>query len=279
MNKNFIIPIACTVILLIGVVSTLGQKTEIDLRDQRITIQADKQHLGTIFQYLMETYDIPIGFEESILDREHSDYSFQTNLPAVGKTKLENTDKSIELDIKVRRIFSAKEHPITVNITNGKLTEVFDIIVSQMSNYKWEINDGVVNIFPIRGRDERFKELLETEIQNFELSKFMLKTKDGDEGSAESPKTKTVRDITYSIMTLKEFSGWLKGNKLHFNPARTGSSILLNAQYGRTVDSNINFSNVSFRELLNKITKAKKGGWILKWESIWNDKEYIDLDI
>jgi hypothetical protein len=279
MSKNLIIAIVCTVILLSGVVSILGQKKGADLQDQIITIRADKQALGTIFQYLMETYDIPIGFEESILDREHFDYSFQTNLPAVGKAEMENADKGIKLDIEVQRVFTAKEHPITVNVTNGKLSEVFDTIVSQMTNYKWEVNDGVVNIFPIRGRDERFKELLETGIQKFELRKFKLKTNDGDESSEESLKTKTVRDITYSIMVLKEFGGWLKRNKLDFNPARSGSSILLNAQYGRAVDSGMNFSNVSFRELLNKITKTKRGGWILKWESISNDKEYIGLDI
>lgn len=254
------------VLVLVGnllILSTFGQEKRGSLEDQIITIQMDKQPLGVVFRYLMETYNIPIGFEQSILDRNHSDYSFLTNLPAVGKTEIEDVSKGIELSVTVERVFSVKEHPITVKINDGKLSEVFDKIVSQMKNYKWEINDGVINIFPINGRDERFKELLETKIEKFELAK-----------------GNTVKGITITIMTLREFGSWRRKNKLHFNPARTGASILLEAQYGRKLDSSMNFYNLNFRELLNKITKIKKGGWILKWESVSeNGVENIDLDI
>lgn len=258
-----IITLCCTMIFLIGMFPALGQKKEVALQDQRITIQMDKQPLGVVFKYLMETYDIQLGFEQSILDRDHSDYSFQTNLPSIGKKQMESIDGSIKLDIEVEREFLAEKHTITVNIKDGRLSDVLDKIVSQMANYKWEVNDGVVNIFPISDRDKRFIELLETKVENFSLAN-----------------GKTVNDITLGILKLKEFGGWLRRNKLHFNPARTGSSILLNAQYGRTLDSGMNFSNLSFRELLNKITKTKKGGWILKWRSVSeNGEEHIDLDI
>ena len=280
MTKILITTICCLMILLIEFFSIKGQQKEVALQDRLITIQMENQALGEVFRYLMETYGITIGFEESKLDREHFDYSFQTNLPSFGKAEFESTDKSIKLSITAKRVFTAKEHLITANITDGKVSEVFDKIVGQMTNYKWEVNDSVVNIFPIRGRDERFKELLETKIEKFELGKFKVMTKDADESSQESLKSKTVRDITYSLMVLKEFRGWMSKNKLYFNPARTGSSILLDAQYGRSVDSEMNFANVSFRELLNKITKIKKGGWILRWGRISEDgKEYIDLDI
>lgn len=262
-KKIVTILVYCSIILLIGVTLTLGQEKEDSLQTQKITIQMDKQPLGEVFRYLMETYNVPIGFEQSILDRNHSDYNFLTNLPAVGKAEFEDINKNTELSVKVERVFTAKEHTITVNITNGKLSEVFDKIVSQMKNYKWEFNDGVVNIFPIHGRDERFQELLETKIEKFELAK-----------------GNTVEGITITIMTLREFRNWLSKNKLHFNPARTGPSILLNAQYKRKMDISINFSNLSFRELLNKITKIKKGGWILKWQGVFNNGiENIDLDI
>lgn len=222
----------------------------------------EKQALGSVFRYLMESYDIPIGFEESILDSGHSEYAFQTNLPSVGRGKTATSDGRANLEIEVERIFTAEKHPITLDIRNGKLSEVLDRIVDQMANYRWEINDGVVNIFPIRGRDKRFEELLETKIETFNLAA-----------------GKTVNDITFRILIMKEFKAWLSKNDLRFNPARTGSSILLKAQYGRTLETELKFSELNFRELLNKITKAKKGGWILKRQSVSNDKEYVYIDI
>jgi hypothetical protein len=261
MNKNLITLVFCVFFILNGMFSVFGQKKEVSIQDQKITIQADKQPLGKVFRDLMENYNISIGFEESILDRNHSDYSFQTNSPSVGTLKLVSDNS--ELNIEAERAFSAKEHKITLNIRNGKLSKVLDKIVSQMINYRWEISDGVINIIPIRGRDERFNDLLETKIDKFDLEK-----------------GKTVNDITLSIVKLREFRGWLRKNKLHFNLAHTGSSILLNAQYGRKLDESMSFSNLSFRELLNEITKIKKGGWILKQESVSiQGDEYIKIDI
>jgi len=250
-------------IFLIGLFPAFGQKKVIVIEDKRITIEIEKRPLGEVFRYLMENYDLAIGFEQSILDRNHNDYCFQTNLPFVGRKKMVSTDGSIKLDIEVERIFEAKKHPITVSVVNGSLADVFNQIVPQMENYTWELNNGVVNIFPIRGRDDRFNELLETEIRNFILES-----------------DKTVNDITFSMFRLGAFNRWLKKNNLHFNPARTGSSIELEAQCGRKLNAEMSFSNLKFRDLLNKITRIKKGGWILKWESISaSGAENIDLDI
>ncbi len=262
-RKRIIHAVSCTVLFVIGFCPVLGQKSHVDLVNQRIDIQMENQALGVVLGYLMKNYDIPIGFEQSTLDRDHSDYTFQTNLPAIGRRTLESIDGNIKLDIEVKPDFAAKKHPITVNIKNGMLKEALDLIVGQMENYKWEINDGVVNIFPVRGRDERFRELMETKIENFSVA-------DG----------KTVNDITRSIVKLREFNGWLRKNTLYFNPARTGSSILLDAQYGRGLSNGMNFSNLSFRQLLNEIAKNKKGAWILKWKGRSAlGEEHIDLDI
>jgi hypothetical protein len=38
------------------------------------------------------------------------------------------------------------------------------------------------------------------------------------------------------------------------------------------------FSNLTFRELLNKIAKTKKGGWILRKKKHWG-KEIVDIQI
>jgi len=62
---------------------------------------------------------------------------------------------------------------------------------------------------------------------------------------------------------------------------RTGLDFVIKAQYGRTIDEEMNFSNPTFRELLNKVTKIEKGGWILKWKWVSKStgKELIDIDV
>lgn len=261
-KKLAIIVSCCTMIFLIGISPGLGQKNEVDLQGRRITIQMEMQALGTVFAYLMKKYEIPIGFEESILDRGHSDYYFWTNLPCIGVDTNKSANGVSKNETSEQGFFETK-HPITVRISNGKLSDVLDQIVEQMKNYKWEINDGVVNIFPLRGRDERFKDLLETNIASYSLA-------DG----------KTVDDISRSILKLPEFGRWSSKNKLEFLPLRSGVVYILNQQYGRRLDNSMSFSNLRFRKLLNEVTKIKKGGWILKWNGFSaNGEERIDLDI
>jgi hypothetical protein len=249
---------------LVGTFSVFGQEKETDLKDKRITIKMEQQPLGVVFKYLMENYDIPIGFEESILDRDHSDYDFHTNLPGVPKHRMQNADGSIKFTTTANRVFKAELHPISVNAENERLEKVFNQIVEQMENYKWEINDGVVNIFPIKGRDERFEKLLGIKIQRFTFEK-----------------GKTVEDITTNIQLLPEFLRFLKENKLRFTGFRQGTNFVLKAQYGRTINVGMDFSNLTFRGLLNKITKIKRGGWVLKWKWIakTTGAEHIDIDI
>lgn len=263
-KKTAIVMLYGLIIYLVGTVSVLGQEKKIDLKDTRITIKMENQPLGKVFKYLMENYDIPIGFEQSILDRDHSDYDFYTNVPAAATHRMANADGSITVTTTGERIFKAELHPITVNAENEKLEEVFTQIVEQMLHYKWEINDGVVNIFPTQGRDERIEKLLELNIKKFTFEK-----------------GKTIEEITTSIQSLHEFLRFMYKNKLLFTGGRHGSNFLLTAQYGKTIEVGMDFSNLALRELLNKITKIKRGGWILKWKrmSVTTDEEHIDIDI
>lgn len=239
-----------------------GQEREPDLRDLRITIKMENQPLGAIFRYLMENYDIPIGFEQSTLDRNHSDYRLDTNLPARPRHTSRNA-QGIEFTTTYEGFGKAEIHSITVDVKNGGVDEVFNQIVEQMGNYKWEINDGVINIFPTLTRDERFEKLLDLKIKRFALEK-----------------GKTVKDITATIKALPEFKVFMEKKQLHFSGARIGMNFVIKAQYGRMLDKEMDFSDLSFRDLLNKITKVKRGAWALKW--LWftpTGEEYIDIDI
>ena len=263
-KKTAVILLCCIIVYLVGTFSAFGQEKEINLKYKRITIKMEKQPLGLVFRYLMENYDIPIGFEQSVLDRNQIDYYFDTNLPAVATHKQQNTDGSIKMTTTSETAFKAKLHPITLDFENGKFKDIFDQIVQQMENYKWEINDGVVNIFPIKGRDERFEKLLELKINKFTFEK-----------------GNTVQDITTNIVLLPEFQNFMKESNFYFSDFREGTNFVIKAQYGRTIDEGMNFSNLTFKELLNKVTKIKKGGWILKWRYVLktSGKELIDIDI
>jgi hypothetical protein len=263
-KKKAIIILCCVIIYSAGTFPVFGQEPETDLRNKRITIRMEQQPLGVVFKYLMEKYDIPIGFEQSTLDRELPDYEFHANLPGQPQARTQSADGSITFTTTADRVFEAKSHSITVDAGDERLEKVFDQIVGQMENYKWEINDGVVNIFPVKGRDERFEKLMGLSIQRFTFA----------EG-------KTVKDITTSLLALPEFVRFLKDNKLSFTGYRHGANFILKAQYGRRINVGMDFSDLTFRDLLNKITRIKRGGWVLKWK--WFMKapgwELIDIDI
>jgi len=95
-------------------------------------------------------------------------------------------------------------------------------------------HDGVINIFPKQGRDERLKKLLDTNIRHF-----------------------------------------------YFSGIRSGNVAVLKTQYGKSIDVEMNFPNITFRELLDKITKIKRGGWILSNNEFSKpvQKDYLNLDI
>lgn len=264
-KKTAVVTLYCMIFFLAGTFSIFGREKETDLKGKRITIRMEKQPLGVVFKYLMENYDIPIGFEESALDRRLPDFRFHANLPGQPQYKTQSAD-GVEITWTYkRRIFKAKKYPITLDAKDERLEEVFDKIVEQMENYKWEINDGVVNIFPVKGRDERFERLMGIHVQRFVLEK-----------------GKTVEDITTNLLALPEFEKFLKENKLEFLGIRWGTTTdVLKAQYGRIINEGMDFSNLTFRDLLNKITKIKRGGWVLRW--LWNSRakgwEHIDIDI
>ena len=82
------------------------------------------------------------------------------------------------------------------------------------------------------------------------------------------------------IKNLPEFYRFLRENNTRFIGFRNGFPARVQAQYGRTLDADMKFSNLTFRELLNRITKTKKGGLKLRWmKTINSGAELIDIDI
>jgi len=228
-----------------------GQENSItELRDKRITIQMTKKPLYTVLEHLIVRYDIPIGFEESTLDREHNDFEFVPNLPFLNP-KSES------------QVFSGhpviKKYWFDIDVESERLENVLNLIVGQMKNYKWEIEEGVVNIVPVRGRDPRFEEFLKIKIKQFSL-----------------PKNKPIFMIRTKILELPEVIDFLAKNKLYSSEMKGNFNFTT-----RPLPVELRFSNLTIRQLLNRITIMKRGGWILKKSDVMGtqEKEYLDIEI
>jgi hypothetical protein len=266
MKKKLVILILnWTIIFTAGAFCISGQEKEPDLKDKRIAIKMENQPLGKVFEHLIVNYDIAIGFEESALDREHNDYEFETNLPYNNDKKIVSSDGNMKISVVKQRVFPVKQHWFTVNAENKRLEDVLNVIVGQMQNYKWEINDEVVNIFPVRGRDKKYEELLALNIQSFNL----------EIENYNSKKGKPIFLIRTKIFKLPEIQKFLGENRIFYNKGYRESLDNLD----RRIPDILNFSNLSLRDLLNKITKIKRGGWILKKSDMYNSKDEESVEI
>lgn len=235
-KKQVIIFVSFVIVLATGLLGIHGQEKKVELKDKRITIQMVKKPLFDVFIRLIYRYDVAIGFEESTLDKDHNDYHFQTQIPTPDDQEKYYTDEGIDYS-------DVKNHLITVNFKNAKLEDVLNAIVKQMQNYDWEINNGVVNIFPIKGRDPRFEKLLNLRIREFGVPK-------GSEVGLIQP---------LIVLNLPEFKAFLAENNLYAESDRDDPWYI-----ERPLPVEMKFSNLTFKELLNEITKSKRGGWILK---------------
>jgi hypothetical protein len=218
--------------------AVFSQGKDTDVRQKRVTIQMSDRPLYTVFSRLVQKYDVAIGFEESVLDRKHRHYYFETNIAIDHGRGDDASDK--EMFPPMPRF---KEHLISVNFVEAKLEDVMDKIVDQMVNYDWKVDAGVINIFPKRGRDPRIAKLLEIKVSDFGV------------GSGSD-----INAIHAQLMLhLPEFKSFLADNDLEAETGRVGSVLT-----DRILPDGLRFSNLTFRQLLNAITRVKRGGWMIQ---------------
>lgn len=227
---------------------SFAQENSTNLKDKKITLKLKDKPLSIVFLHLMVKYDVPIGMEGSTLENENADYVFNTNLP-YRRPGSEFVD----------RPYAIKNHLLTVDVEDVSLETVMDEIVKQMKNYKWEINDEVVNIIPTNGRDKRYEKLLAIKIDNFSFQK-------------DFP----IGQIRNDLLDLPEIKKFLSENKILSTKRRAFIS-----NVSRLLPAEMNYSNLTLRELLNKITKIKRGGWLLRQSYLFGsaEEEYIEIDI
>ena len=252
-------------VVMCGCVSAQSVADE-SLRDKRVSLHMKAKTFRVITARLMFKYDVPIGFEQSILDNDPviRYYQLEPQLPLDPKYMGDIEIPSFTTEVSA-------EYLLTVDFENARLEDVMDSIVSQMKNYQWTINDGVVNIFPIKGRDPRLEKLLGSNVDEF------LYGKGQPIGSIE-PK------ITFYLPMFQKF--------LDEYDLGTNNDIPYLECYGpnnniecagdRKLTAPIILKDVTFRELLNKITKIKRGGWLLRLTRSRPDdpqREYLELKV
>ena len=96
-----------------------------------------------------------------------------------------------EFLLRRKKFISVEKNKFSIYAVDERLEDVLNTIVRQMKIYNWEINDGVVNIFPSKGRDNKFEKLLKTSINRFELK--------------PSPKIRFIRPFLYILPEVKDF--------------------------------------------------------------------------
>lgn len=255
MRKQMGILWTVVLVLSTGILTVHGQEKNEEIKEKRVTVQMTRKPLFDVFMRLIYDYDVAIGFEESSLDRNHNDYHFETNIP--DKDAATST-KGGRTKITFGGRPTIENHLISLNHENARLEDVINDIVKQMQNYDWEINDGVINIFPAKGRNPSFKRLLELRIHEFVVWK-------GAEVGMIQP---------LIVLQLPELRKFLDDNNLLAESDRVAPWFI-----ERPLPYGMKFSNLSLRELLNAITKSKRGGWIIRHRKFSNGsgKESIEL--
>lgn len=119
-----------------------------------------------------------------------------------------------------------------IQVEKGTLREILDSIVKQEPDYTWELRDGVINVYPVKSRDELLKILLETTIKNF-----------------SSGKEKGRVQIAENIRNSEEIKKFLDSGQI-----RLGGFTRANL-HAADATTDIDLSNTDLRSLLNKVVK------------------------
>lgn len=255
--KDFTIYVAILFIMGLAI-NVPGQIKQSGNNTKLITADFEDEALGEIFKYLIEKHGLVIGLELTS-GTTHFDFQFGVNLEPTVETNVKDVSGAIVASSTFRIGCRPGDHPITLKVQEASVKEVFDTIVPQMKDYKWEMRDGAVNIYPIRDRDKRLRDLLDIKV-----SKFSLRMKEP-----------YVLLIAQRIYELPEVEAFKKSHGLGGRASHSG----IGSSFTRRLQKDFAFSNLTFRELLNRSSAEKKGGCILKIANIKDGSEVLVIDI
>jgi hypothetical protein len=119
---------------------------------------------------------------------------------------------------------------------------------------KWEINDEVVNIYLTQGRNPSFEKLLSIRIAKFAM-----------------PAATHIKSLPKPVINLPEYQAFLRENELYGDRRQYASFII------RPLSAAMEFSDLTVRDLLNVITKFKRGAWIMQQRSDAPNTAFVRL--
>ncbi len=230
-------------IILVLFVAADGQNLKDPLSELPITMSFEDKSPGFLIYYMAKRFDIQFGIEEAYNENaeSHRLFGLPTNLPtdAVHAGGSHSTDihspSSGPSNLQSASIQS-------IDAVDEPLGSVLDKILAQIDGYEWEISDGVVNIFPSAYRDSDLQSILNLQISSFTLA----------EG-------RSVGLIRNNIVDLPEIKNFLSSNRKASFAIRSDFDYL-----DRPIDQAIQLKELTLRQLLNRVTKVKKGAWILR---------------
>lgn len=196
---------------------------------QRIHLNLPETTMLYVLNKLAYQYQVPIGLERA------SDYRQKLK----EKMYFENGEVRWKKD--------------TLAIVPGTLEEVLNSLIKQEPEYKWELQNGVINFLPVKSRDKFLENLLGTKVGIFSPQKGLSKFE--------------VRD---SIIELSEVKKILESENV----------FLLKRDYPNSnylyddKEISISITNASVKDVLNKIVKNNPFKiWVI--ERIGDDKESL----
>ena len=188
--------------------SPFGQTLEDDLLNQPIELHLTNATLSNTLSKLSVDWRVPIGLERSYL---YSD-----------------------------------EPKLNIDVKNGTLKDVLNLIVEQEPSYRWEVRDGAINFVPAQAREQFFEKLLDTRVSRFAPKKGMTKF-DLRNTLTDLPEVRTLLEA--ASITVRKVSDYPYKPSIYSN-----------------MDVDLSISDTDVRGVLNKVVRDSEYKlWIMGW--------------
>ncbi|MCB1024905.1 MAG: hypothetical protein KDB79_10970 [Acidobacteria bacterium] len=235
-------------------------QTNSEILKRKISIDVENESFEVVVRRLIQKEDLAFGLEVSSLDADRMEYDIYPFIlkDASNKTIVDDewlTFHFPEWPYKYKNRF-------TLNFRDAEVEKVIEEFVRQMKNYDWELADGVINIVPVKGRDKRLSEFLDLQIgKGFSLQ-------------AGDPKTEVEPAIMLNMPEVIQFA---MSKRLSIYC----SFIEWCSECSNVFDEDLEVQPMRLRDMLNRITRQKRGAWrvIISESRNPNSPELLELDI
>lgn len=168
--------------------------------NQKLTLHLNKVTLMHALSTLAVTHRVPIGIEYSPADRN--------------------------------------EPKLVLEIQDGSVKEILNLIVRQEPLYHWQLVDGVVNFVPTAERDPFIETLLNTSVSDYDPGKWTVKFQLRD-AIGDTPEVKKLLESNH--MRLAKYADYASYPSVYTKK-----------------DVDLKMSNTTVREILNRIVKVSE---------------------